>query len=63
MANHSIILACKIPWAEEPGGPQSMGSPIGPHGELDTPECLSTAQQLLSLFSMSLGIFLLYIGI
>ena len=26
MANHSSILAWKIPWTEEPGGPQSMGS-------------------------------------
>ena len=26
MAAHSRILAWKIPWTEEPGGPQSMGS-------------------------------------
>ena len=26
MATHSSILACKIPWTEEPGGLQSMGS-------------------------------------
>ena len=26
MATHSTILAWKIPWTEEPGGPQSMGS-------------------------------------
>ena len=26
MAPHSSTLACKIPWTEEPGGPQSMGS-------------------------------------
>ena len=26
MATHSSILVRKIPWAEEPGGPQSMGS-------------------------------------
>ena len=25
MAMHSSILAWKIPWTEEPGGPQSMG--------------------------------------
>ena len=24
--NHSSILAWRIPWTEEPGGPQSMGS-------------------------------------
>ena len=26
MATHSSILAWKIQWTEEPGGPQSMGS-------------------------------------
>ena len=26
MATHSSILACKIPWTEEPGGLQSSGS-------------------------------------
>ena len=26
MANHSNILACRIPWTEEPGRLQSMGS-------------------------------------
>ena len=25
MATHSSILACRIPWTEEPGGPKSMG--------------------------------------
>ena len=25
MATHSSILAWKIPWTEEPGGPQSLG--------------------------------------
>ena len=25
-ASHSSILACGIPWTEEPGGLQSMGS-------------------------------------
>ena len=25
MATHSSILAQRIPWTEEPGGPQSMG--------------------------------------
>ena len=27
MATHSSILAWRIPWTEEPGGMQSMGSP------------------------------------
>ena len=26
MAAHSIVLAWRIPWTEEPGGPQSVGS-------------------------------------
>ena len=26
MATHANILTWKIPWMEEPGGPQSMGS-------------------------------------
>ena len=31
MATHSNILAWKIPWTEEPGGLQSMGSQIVRH--------------------------------
>jgi len=31
MATHPNILAWKIPWAEEPGGLQSMGSQRGGH--------------------------------
>ena len=34
MATHSSILACRIPWTEEPGGLQSTESI-----ELDTAEC------------------------
>ena len=26
MATYSSVLAWRIPWTEEPGGPQSMGS-------------------------------------
>ena len=26
IATHTRILAWRIPWTEEPGGPQSMGS-------------------------------------
>ena len=28
-ATHSSILAWRIPWTEEPGGLQSMGSQVG----------------------------------
>ena len=32
MATHSSILACRIPWTQEPGGLQSMGSQRVGHG-------------------------------
>ena len=32
MANHSSILAWRIPWAEEPGGLQSIGLKRVGHG-------------------------------
>ena len=35
MATHSSILACRIPWTEEPGGPQSMGSQTSQTGLSD----------------------------
>ena len=31
IATHSSILARRIPWTEEPGGPQSMGSQRARH--------------------------------
>jgi len=31
MATHSSILAWRIPWTEEPGGLQSMGSKTARH--------------------------------
>jgi len=34
MAIHSSILAWRIPWTEEPGGLQSMGSQKVGHGSL-----------------------------
>ena len=33
MATHSSILACRIPWTEEPAGLQSMGSQRVRHTE------------------------------
>ena len=38
MATHSIILAWKIPWTEDPGGLQSMG-----HKKLDMTEYLTVS--------------------
>ena len=32
MSTHSIILAWRVPWTEEPGGLQSMGLPRVGHG-------------------------------
>ena len=40
MATHSSIVACKIPWTEEPGGLQSMGSQRVEH------DCSSCAKTL-----------------
>ena len=38
MATHSSILAWRIPWTEEPGGLQSMGSQrVGLGTSLETP--------------------------
>ena len=44
MATHSSILAWKIPWTEEPGGLQSMGSQRVRHN-------LATKQQQLQLMN------------
>ena len=50
MALHSSTLAWKIPWTEEPGGPQSMGS-------LRVGHDLATEQQSRqNTFSCSLNI-------
>ena len=39
MATHSSILACKIPWTEEPGGQRSLaGDSPWDCKELDTTE-------------------------
>ena len=42
MATHSSILACRIPWTEEPGG---LHSPWG-RKESDTAEGLPEKQQI-----------------
>ena len=47
MATHSSILAWKIPWTEDPGGLQSMGSQ-----ELDTTDRLSTCHVLDTILSL-----------
>ena len=48
MATHSSIPAQRIPWTEEPGGPQSMG-----RTELDTTERLALDSETEALLSLS----------
>ena len=47
MATHYSILAWEIPWAEEPGGLQSMGSKIVRHSwaTKSAGECPQSARQ------------------
>ena len=52
MATHSSILAWRIPWTEEPGGPQSMGSQRVRHN------LVTKQQQVCELLT-----FLLYLDI
>ena len=41
MATHSSILACRIPWREEPGGLQSTGSQrVGHNRQTNTHTCM-----------------------
>ena len=44
MATHSSILACKIPWTEEPGGLQSTGSQRVRHDWAEVADCTSTEE-------------------
>ena len=41
MSTYSSILACRIPWTEEPGGLHTIQ---GGRKELDTTECTKTNQ-------------------
>ena len=44
MGTHSSILACKIPWTEEPGRLQSMGSQSQPGLNMHTRRCVITPE-------------------
>ena len=46
MATHSSILACRIPWTEEPGGLQSMGSQGSDMAERPDCHCPATRMSL-----------------
>ena len=49
MASHSSILAWKIPWTEEPGRLQSMGSQTLRH-DLVTKQQQQKLNELINLF-------------
>ena len=49
MATHSSILAWKIPWTEEPGGLQSMGSQRVAH-DCTTSLSLSSLERIRKMF-------------
>ena len=55
MATHSNILACEVPWTEEPGWLQFMGSQRGRH-ESDVTEWLSTQKCSISTYTYTLMI-------
>ena len=52
IATHSSILAWRIPWREEAGGPQSMG-----HKELDMTEWLSLTMHMYVYVYMYMHIY------
>ena len=54
MATHSSILAWEIPWTEEPGGLQSMGSQKVRYGLVTTHRHTQT-QSLLQSFKLVLN--------
>ena len=54
MASRSSILAWRIPWTEEPGGLQSMGSQRVGH---DSAQHIGTHQHFTLLFSLLLFLF------
>ena len=49
MASHSSILAWKIPWTEEPGRLQSMGSQTLRH-DLATKQQQQKLDEIINLF-------------
>ena len=57
MATHSTILAWKIPWTEEPGGLQSMGSQSWSQLSMHTH---APALHLISFSYLSLAVFFFF---
>ena len=52
MASLSSILACKIPWTEEPGGLPSLG-----HKESDMTEQAACIHMLMGVIKLFLSLF------
>ena len=50
MATHSIILAWRIPWTEEPGELQSMGSQRVRHDRVTNTHTHTTTVSTISMF-------------
>ena len=57
MATHSSILACKVPWTEEPGGLQSMGSQRAGHDWAHTPPHNEHSDLCICDFPLSMMLF------
>ena len=59
MAAHSSVLAWRIPWTEEPGGPQSMGSQESRHDLVTEQQHIWRSCYVLgthvSLFNLQIG--------
>ena len=57
MAVHSSVLAWRIPWTEEPGELQSMGSPrVGHNGATNSKAMKDTIA--ISMFPFNINFFL-----
>ena len=55
MATHSSILAWEIPWTEEPGRPQSVGSQLDMTLQLNNDNVPSTCIQAMSFSTEATG--------
>ena len=58
MATHSSILACRIPWIEEPGGIQSMASQRVRHDWVTNSQYLSLTLRISGLEKVAICMFL-----
>ena len=56
MAPYSSILACKVPWTEEPGRPQSMGSQSDTMEHMHIYSELHTCQTFQKCFTYTISL-------